>query len=84
MASARAGEPDDGDDHLVVCHLDELLAARRMTLVELAARSGITVANLSVLKNDRARAIRFTTLTAVCLALDCTPGDLLSLRQPLR
>lgn len=80
MASARAG--DDGEDHLVVCHLDELLAVRRMTLVELAARSGITVANLSVLKNDRARAIRFTTLTAACLALDCAPGDLLSLRLP--
>ena len=90
MASARAGatggpggsgDPSDAEDHLVECHLDELLGARRMTLVELAGRSGITVANLSVLKNDRARAIRFTTLTAICRALDCSPGDLLSLRQ---
>ncbi|SDD28410.1 putative transcriptional regulator [Sanguibacter gelidistatuariae] len=77
---ARTDESADGEDHLVVCHLDELLIARGMTLVELAARSGITVANLSVLKNDRARAIRFTTLTAICRALDCEPGDLLSLR----
>lgn len=93
MASARAGatggpgdsgDPSDAEDHLVECHLDELLAARGMTLVELAGRSGITVANLSVLKNDRARAIRFTTLTAICLALDCSPGDLLSLRQAPR
>lgn len=80
MPAASQGQPAEGEDHLVVCHLDELLAARGMTLVELAARSGITVANLSVLKNDRARAIRFTTLTAVCQVLGCAPGDLLSLR----
>lgn len=82
MPAASQARPEDGEDHLVVCHLDELLQAQDMTLVELAARSGITVANLSVLKNDRARAIRFTTLTAVCQALGCTPGDLLSLRPP--
>ncbi|GIG19412.1 transcriptional regulator [Cellulomonas chitinilytica] len=68
------------DDHRVVCRLDRLLAERGMTLVELAERAGITVANLSVLKNDRARAIRFTTLTAVCDVLACTPGDLLGIR----
>ncbi|NMM17149.1 MAG: helix-turn-helix domain-containing protein [Cellulomonas sp.] len=51
-----------------------------MTLVELAARTDITVVNLSVLKNGRARAIRFTTLTALCDALDCTPGDLFEVR----
>lgn len=49
-----------------------------MTLVELAARTGITVANLSVLKNDRARAVRFSTLVALCDALGCTPGELFS------
>ncbi|WP_425461022.1 helix-turn-helix domain-containing protein [Leekyejoonella antrihumi] len=50
-----------------------------MTLTELSARTGITMANLSVLKNGHARAIRFTTLTAVCDALNCQPGDLLTL-----
>ena len=53
-----------------------------MTLFELAHRTGVTVANLSVLKNDRARAVRFSTLTAICHALDCQPGDLLSVTRP--
>ncbi|GAA1388052.1 helix-turn-helix transcriptional regulator [Luteococcus peritonei] len=67
-------------DHAVEVHLDELLAARGMTLTELSAITGITLANLSVLKNGRARAVRFTSLTLICRALDCQPGDLLSLR----
>jgi putative transcriptional regulator len=66
------------DLHRVVCHLDKLLAERDMTLVELSDLVGITVANLSILKNDRARAIRFSTLTAICDALDAQPGDLFS------
>lgn len=57
--------------------LDELLHARRMTLTELSAAVGISLANLSILKNGKARAIRFSTLTAICHALDCQPGDLL-------
>ncbi|PYG01832.1 putative transcriptional regulator [Georgenia satyanarayanai] len=70
--------PADLDDgHRIHCRLDELLAERGMTLTELADRVGITVVNLSVLKNDRARAIRFTTLTAICEALDCDVGDVL-------
>jgi putative transcriptional regulator len=69
-------EPDDG--HRVRCHLDDLLQRREMTLTELAGRVGVTVVNLSVLKNDRARAIRFSTLTAICDALDCQPGDIFS------
>ena len=68
------GEPAD---HRVTVRLDELLAARDMTLVDLSAEVGVTVANLSILKNGHARAIRFSTLTAICDALDCTPGDLL-------
>jgi putative transcriptional regulator len=64
--------------HRVVCHLDELLRVRGMTLTELADRVGVSVVNLSVLKNDRARAVRFSTLTAVCDALGCQPGDLFS------
>jgi len=64
-------------DAAVVCQLADLLDERGMTLVELSERSGITTVNLSVLKNDRARAIRFSTLLAICNALDCQPGDLL-------
>ena len=62
--------------HRVLCHLDVLLERRGMTLTELADNVGITVINLSVLKNDRAKAIRFSTLTAICDALDCQPGEL--------
>jgi putative transcriptional regulator len=69
---------DDPAGHRVVCHLDQLLAERGMTLTELAQRAGVTVVNLSVLKNGRARAVRFSTLTAVCDALGCQPCDLLS------
>ena len=75
--------PQDGDDqnHRVACHLDHLLADRGMTLAELAARVGVTVVNLSVLKNDRARAVRFSTLTAICDVLECQPGDVFSVAQ---
>ena len=59
-------------------HLDKLLAERGMTLTELSERVGVSVVNLSVLKNDRAKAIRFSTLAALCRALDCQPGDLIS------
>ncbi|GAA4164606.1 helix-turn-helix transcriptional regulator [Gryllotalpicola daejeonensis] len=64
---------------LVHCRLDELLAERGMTLVELSARVGVSVVNLSVLKNDRAKAIRFSTLEAICVALGCEIGELLTL-----
>jgi putative transcriptional regulator len=65
-------------EHEVVVHLDRLLEERGMTLADLAQRVDITVVNLSILKNGRARAIRFSTLSALCEALDCQPGDLLS------
>jgi putative transcriptional regulator len=71
-------EPDEASD--VHCRLDELLAARGMTLTRLSELVGVSVVNLSVLKNDRARAIRFSTLQAVCEVLDCEIGDLLVLR----
>jgi len=67
-------------EHRIEVRLDELLAARGITLVELSARVGVTVANLSILKNGHARAIRFSTLTAICDALGCTPGELLTLQ----
>ncbi|MCW4602870.1 helix-turn-helix domain-containing protein [Janibacter hoylei] len=66
------------EDHRIVCHLDDLLATRGMTITELSKRIGITHANLSALKNNRGRAIRFSTLTALCDALECTPGELFS------
>ena len=62
----------------ILVRLDEQLHARRMTLTELAARVDITVANLSILKTGKAKAIRFSTLEAICSALDCQPGDLLA------
>ena len=61
----------------IVVKLDDLLHDRRMTLTELADRVGMTLANLSILKTGKARAIRFSTLQAVCEALSCQPGDLL-------
>ncbi|MDO5097478.1 MAG: helix-turn-helix domain-containing protein [Corynebacterium sp.] len=65
----------------VVCHLDSLLEKRGMTLAALADAVGVTVVNLSVLKNNRAKAVRFTTLAALCAALDCQPGDLFSVTE---
>ena len=62
-------------------HLDKLLADRGMTLSELSELVGVTIVNLSILKNGRARAIRFSTLTKLCEVLDCQPGDLLSWRK---
>ena len=70
------------DIHRVDVHLDKLLTKRGLTLTELADRVGITLANLSVLKNGRARAIRFSTLTALCHELECQPGDLFTVRPP--
>ena len=61
----------------IVIHLDEMLYQRRMTLTQLAERVDITLANLSILKTGKARAIRFSTLNAICEALNCQPGDLL-------
>ncbi|RZT15265.1 putative transcriptional regulator [Kribbella sp. VKM Ac-2569] len=71
--------PDD--DHRIQVNLGRLLAERNMTLAELARRIDVTVVNLSVLKNGRAKAIRFSTLTAICDALGCQPGDLLEVTR---
>lgn len=67
------------EGHRIHCALDELLADRGMTLTELAHRVGVSIVNLSVLKNDRAKAVRFSTLTAICEVLQCQPGDVLRL-----
>jgi putative transcriptional regulator len=74
-------DADNADTHRVICHLDRLLDDRGMTLAALSELAGITVVNLSVLKNDRARAVRFSTLTAICDALGCQPGDVLSVER---
>lgn len=70
-------DPDDDGPSGVHCRLDELLAERGMTLTKLSELVGVSVVNLSVLKNDRARAIRYSTLSAICRALNCEIGDLL-------
>ena len=69
---------DVGESDAITVRLDELVAAKGITLTELASRVGITLVNLSVLKNGRGRAIRFSTLAALCRELECQPGDLLS------
>lgn len=61
----------------IVINIDVLLAKRKMSVTELAERVGITMANISVLKNGKAKAVRFSTLEALCEALDCQPGDIL-------
>lgn len=62
---------------MIVVHLDRMLVERGMTLTELSEKVGVTLQNLSVLKNGHARAVRFSTLDAICVALDCQPGDIL-------
>ena len=61
----------------IVVNLDVMMAKRKMSLSELSQRVDVTLANLSILKNNKAKAVRFTTLEAICRALDCQPGDLL-------
>ena len=61
----------------IMINLDAMMAKRRIGLTELSDKVGITLANLSILKNNRARAVRFSTLDAICRALDCQPGDIL-------
>lgn len=69
--------PGDADSSDIVVYLDEMLQKRGMTLTELASAIGITLANASILKTGKAKAIRFSTLAAICRELDCQPGDLL-------
>ncbi len=61
----------------IIIHIDVMLAKRKMSVTELAEKVGITLANISVLKNGKAKAIRFSTLEAICKALECQPGDIL-------
>ncbi len=65
----------------IIVKLDDVLYARRMTLTELSERIDITLANLSILKTGKARAVRFSTLEAICEALECQPGDILEFKS---
>ncbi len=66
---------------MIIVNLDVMMARRKMSLNELSERVGITVTNLSILKTGKAKAVRFTTLDAICRILDCTPGDILEYRN---
>jgi putative transcriptional regulator len=70
------------EPHRIVCHLGDLLEEREMTLTALADAVGVSLVNLSIMKNNRAKAIRYSTLTAICHVLDCQPGELLSVERP--
>ena len=65
----------------IIINIDVMLAKRKMSVTELAGKVGITLANMSILKNSKARAIRFSTLESICKALDCQPGDILEYKR---
>lgn len=65
----------------IIVNLDVMMATRKMSLSELSEKVGITMANLSILKNNKAKAIRFSTLDAICVVLECQPSDLLEFRE---
>jgi putative transcriptional regulator len=65
----------------IIINIDVMLAKRKMTVTELTEKVGITMANISILKNGKAKAIRFSTLEAVCKALECQPGDVLEFKE---
>ena len=77
-----ATDAEETEGTRIVVKLDDLLYERRMTLTELAERIGITIANLSILKTGKAKAMRFSTLEAICRELGCQPGDLLGYDAP--
>lgn len=65
----------------IIINIDVMLAKKKMSVTELTEKVGITMANLSILKNGKARAVRFSTLEAICRALDCQPGDILEYKK---
>jgi putative transcriptional regulator len=65
----------------IIIRIDVMLATRKMSVTELAEKVGITLANLSILKNEKAKAIRLSTVDAICRALDCQPGDILEYKE---
>lgn len=81
MTNRAQDLPDGFESQLVECHLTELLADRKMTLSRLSDLVGVSIVNLSILKTNKAKAIRFSTLQAICQALDCEIGELLSISK---
>ncbi|MFO7612036.1 MAG: helix-turn-helix transcriptional regulator [Clostridia bacterium] len=75
---------DQSNKKIIIVNLDVVMAKRKISLTELSERVGISMANLSNLKTGKARAIRFTTLVALCEALDCQPGELFEYRLPIK
>lgn len=67
--------------NMIIVNIDVMLAKRKMSVTELSERVGITIANISILKNGKAKAIKFSTLEAICKALDCQPGDILEYKN---
>ena len=65
---------------MIIVNLDVMLAKRKMSLTELSEKVGITIANLSILKNNKAKAIRFSTLESICTVLECQPGDIIEFK----
>ena len=65
----------------IIINIDVMLAKRKMSVTELAEKVGITMANISILKNEKAKAVRFSTLEAICKALECQPGDILEYKK---
>ena len=84
LSGSHKNEPDTtpGEEHLIECHVGEVLIDRGMTLPELSRRTGITMENLSILKTNKAKAVRFTTLRAICKELNATPAELFTIRFP--
>lgn len=80
MGESVSSEAEPAVENNIICNLTELLVARKMSLSRLSELAGISIVNLSVLKNGHARAIRFSTLSAICKALDCEVGELLATR----
>jgi putative transcriptional regulator len=78
MGESLGNEAEPAVENNIICNLTDLLAARKMSLSKLSELAGISIVNLSVLKNGHARAIRFSTLSAICKALDCEVGELLA------
>ena len=80
MQSVRTSNEGGGEEMAIIINIDVMMAKRKMSLGELAERVDITPANLSILKNGKAKAIRFSTLEAICRELDCQPGDIIEYR----
>jgi len=74
----------EGNKVAIIINIDVVLAKRKMSVTELTEKVGITMSNLSILKNGKAKAIRFSTLEAICKALDCQPGDILEYRNDIQ